>query len=147
MSSSRTGLVGYLATCNEATRKRNAHLLEAGRANRAVLEKAAEEMAERICSNPSVLFFVDSGLPEPTPEYKFHPDRKWRMDFAWPRHMIALEVEGGVWTNGRHTRGSGFVRDMEKYNAAALLGWRVFKCTPDTLLSAATVEMIRGALG
>lgn len=63
----------------------------------------------------------------PVPEYKFHPDRRWRFDFAFPERMIAVECEGGVWSNGRHTRGSGFIADMEKYNAAAALGWFVFR--------------------
>jgi hypothetical protein len=56
--------------------------------------------------------------------------------------MIALEVEGGVWTGGRHTRGAGFVRDMEKYNRAGVLGWRLLRVTPDKLVSAGTFEMI-----
>lgn len=62
-------------------------------------------------------------------EYRFHPTRKWRFDLAWPDSMVALEIEGAVWVQGRHTRGSGFAKDMEKYNAAALLGWRVLRTT------------------
>ena len=62
-------------------------------------------------------------------EHKFHPDRKWRFDFAWPDRFIAAEVEGAEFANGRHTRGSGFTADCEKYNAAAQLGWRVFRFT------------------
>ena len=65
-------------------------------------------------------------------EYRFHPTRKWRFDYAIPSHLIALEVEGGVWTGGRHIRASGFLGDMEKYNNAALLGWRVFRTTATT---------------
>lgn len=61
------------------------------------------------------------------PEYKFHPTRRWRFDFAKPDEKIAVECEGGVWTGGRHTRGSGFVKDTEKYNQAAILGWRVLR--------------------
>lgn len=63
----------------------------------------------------------------PQCEYQFHPTRKWRFDFAFVDRMCAVECEGAVWTNGRHTRGSGFVADMEKYNAAAALGWFVFR--------------------
>ena len=63
----------------------------------------------------------------PVREHKFHPDRKWRFDFAWPDQMIAAECEGGIWTGGRHTRGAGVLGDMEKYNQAALLGWAVFR--------------------
>lgn len=68
----------------------------------------------------------------PVPEYKFHPDRRWRFDWAWPdqRIMIACEQEGGIWTRGRHTRGMGYLNDMDKYNEAAKLGWRIFRFTP-----------------
>ncbi len=85
-------------------------------------------------------------LPHPTPEHHFHPERMWRFDYAWPEHRIALEVEGGVWTQGRHTRGSGFVKDMEKYNAAAVLGWRVLRVTPEKLTTRGTEEMLRRVL-
>lgn len=79
-------------------------------------------------------------------EFKFHPTRKWRFDYAIPSHRIALEVEGGVWTQGRHTRPQGFLGDVDKYNSAALLGWRVFRTTPSELYSRATIEMLKQAL-
>jgi hypothetical protein len=64
------------------------------------------------------------------PEYRFHKHRKWRFDWAIPELKIAIEVEGGAFTNGRHTRGKGFIADMEKYNEAIILGWHVFRLTP-----------------
>lgn len=70
------------------------------------------------------------GLGVPIPEYKFDPERKWRFDYAWLANLVALEIEGGAWTRGRHTRGGGFIGDMEKYNRAAALGWRIVRCTP-----------------
>jgi very-short-patch-repair endonuclease len=85
-------------------------------------------------------------VPMPDAEFIFHPVRKWRFDFAWPRFKIALEVEGGAWTGGRHTRGKGFIEDMEKYNQAALLGWTVYRCTPTDLLKVKTIELIKKAL-
>lgn len=60
-------------------------------------------------------------------EYRFHSKRKWRFDFAIPSRKIAIECEGGVWSGGRHTRGSGVIGDMAKYNEAAKLGWCVFR--------------------
>lgn len=86
------------------------------------------------------------GAPAPKVEHRFAPPRRWRFDYAWPDRMLALEVEGGVWTGGRHTRGEGFLKDMEKYNAATLAGWRVLRTTPDKLLTQSTVDMIREAL-
>jgi very-short-patch-repair endonuclease len=60
-------------------------------------------------------------------EFRFHPTRKWRFDAAFPEARVALEIEGGVWVRGRHNRASGFLKDMEKYNEAAALGWRVIR--------------------
>lgn len=82
------------------------------------------------------IFFAlcrDEGIPVPQTEYRFDGSRKWRFDLAWPDQKIALEIEGGVWTGGRHNRGSGFVKDIEKYNRAACLGWRVLRTVPQEL--------------
>lgn len=76
-------------------------------------------------------------------ELRFHNVRKWRFDYALPEYRIALEVEGGVWTGGRHTSPKGFLNDIEKYNTAAMMGWRVVRTTPDDLLKQATIEMLR----
>lgn len=86
------------------------------------------------------------GLPAPVREHRFHPVRRWRFDYAWIEHKVALEVEGGVWTGGRHTRGAGFVGDMEKYNAAVLAGWRVVRVVPGKLCASATVGMLEQLL-
>src|ERR1017187_6179891 len=73
------------------------------------------------------------GLPRPVTEYKFaleSAERGWMFDYCWPGKKIALEVEGGVWKSGggRHNRGQGFIDDMAKYNEAARLGYRLFRC-------------------
>ena len=86
------------------------------------------------------------GLPEPTPEFRFHATRKWRFDFAWPDLKVAVEVEGGIWIGGRHTRGKGFLADLEKYNYAAVAGWCVLRCQPSTLMSGAFLQLLRQAL-
>ena len=62
-------------------------------------------------------------------EYRFHDVRRWRFDFALTDWWIAIEVEGGIFTRGRHTRGSGFTSDLLKYNAAVALGWSVLRYT------------------
>jgi hypothetical protein len=76
-------------------------------------------------------FLWDKHYPELPPEREFRFDlkRMWKFDFAWPKHGVAVELEGGVFTKGRHTRSMGFVRDCEKYNAAVRLGWRVLRYT------------------
>ena len=60
-------------------------------------------------------------------EYKFHPTRRWRFDLADPERMIAIEIEGGVWSKGRHVNPQGFINDCEKYAEANLLGWTVLR--------------------
>lgn len=85
-------------------------------------------------------------LPAPEAEYRFHDTRKWRLDYCWPLAKVALEVEGGVWTGGRHTRGAGFLRDVEKYNELARLGWRLLRTTPKGLHDLSTIALIRDTL-
>jgi hypothetical protein len=62
-------------------------------------------------------------------EFRFHPSRRWRFDWAWPDKRIALEYEGGVFHGGRHVRGGGYDKDCEKYSTAAILGWVVIRIT------------------
>jgi len=68
-----------------------------------------------------------------TEELQFHPERRWRFDFAHQETKTAIEIEGGVFSGGRHTRGKGFSDDCEKYNAADALGWRIQRLTPDMI--------------
>jgi very-short-patch-repair endonuclease len=86
-------------------------------------------------------------LPEPVREYRFHPVRRWRFDFAWPGCLVAAEVEGGQWVNGRHVRGGGFEGDAEKYNEAALLGWTVFRFTRQMVERGDALRYLGLALG
>lgn len=69
------------------------------------------------------------GLPRPVAELRFAAPRRWRFDFAWEDRRLACEVEGAVWTGGRHTRGAGFEKDAEKYAEALCRGWRVLRVT------------------
>lgn len=85
------------------------------------------------------------GLPEPAAEYRFC-ERRWKFDWAWVDRKLALEVEGGLWIMGRHSRPSGMLKDFEKYNRAAVLGWRILKCTPQQLLTADLVRSVGEAL-
>ena len=82
----------------------------------------------------------------PEHEFQFHPLRRWRFDFAFPSQKIAIECEGGIWTNGRHVRGSGFEKDAEKYNAAVIAGWRVLRFTGRMIQSGEALAQIEAAL-
>lgn len=86
-----------------------------------------------------------AGLPEPEREVRFDPERRWRFDYLWPSIRLALEIEGGVWSSGRHTRGKGFLGDIEKYNAATLLGFRVIRATPKMVQSGEVAELVKTA--
>lgn len=81
-----------------------------------------------------------------TPEHRFYDKRKWRFDFAHIESKTAIEIEGGAFTQGRHTRGKGFVNDMEKYNQAALLGWTVLRFTPEQMQKSATFEVVKSVV-
>ena len=96
-------------------------------------------------TSPEIFFkFCETmGLPKPVAEFRFEPERRWRFDFAWPESKIALEVEGGVWSGGRHTSGKGFAADMVKYNRAVCLGWGVLRVQPKELLTLSTVQMVK----
>ena len=98
-----------------------------------------------VITNPTLAWFREHNIPEPCTEYAFFAVRKWRFDYAWPAHMIALEVEGGVFLKGggRHNRGAGFRKDLEKYNAATVLGWSVLRVLPQELHTQNTVAMIK----
>ena len=75
-------------------------------------------------------------------EYKFHPTRKWRADFLISDTKILIEVEGGIWSGGRHTRGTGYIGDMEKYNAAAILEFQVLRFSTQQVKSGLAVQQI-----
>jgi len=66
------------------------------------------------------------GGPELVEEFMFHPTRKWHADFAHLESKLLIEIEGGAY-GGRHTRGKGFVEDLDKYASAWLHGYTVLR--------------------
>ena len=81
-------------------------------------------------------------LPEPETEYRFHPPRRWRLDFAWPEQMVAVAVEGFG-----HHKLNRYSRDVEKYNQAALDGWCLLRVRRQELDDLTGLAMVREALG
>lgn len=81
-------------------------------------------------------------------ELQFDAVRKWRFDYAIPEHRIAIEIDGGVWMDGggRHTRGSGWIKDQEKLNEAAAQGWRVMHFLPQQQYTCYSIDTIKKAL-
>jgi hypothetical protein len=87
-------------------------------------------------------------------EYIFHPERKWRFDFCylWPDGSptyVAVEFDGFMAGGGRsgHSSISGIMRDVEKLNAAQLLGWRVFRANTPNVREGTFYQVISQALG
>ncbi len=83
-----------------------------------------------------------AGLPAPEREYKFHPQRRWRFDGAYPSLKLAFEVEGGIYSRGRHVRPEGYKGDVEKYNAATCLNWRVLRFTAEMIDDGRALQML-----
>lgn len=113
-------------------------------------------------------YFKECGLPTPYLEFKFHATRKWRFDLCWPNARsysncfieeqdesvaeyltckpLALEVQGGIFVAGRHSRGAALLKEWEKLNAAAEMGYRIIYCQPKDLTTQATVDLIKRCL-
>ncbi|KXU39018.1 hypothetical protein AXE65_10760, partial [Ventosimonas gracilis] len=69
--------------------------------------------------------------------------KDWRFDFALPAYNLAIEIEGGSWTNGRHTRGKGFSEDLIKYDAAMRLGFNVYRCDSRMVQSGQALQTVQ----
>ncbi|MGS0705485.1 DUF559 domain-containing protein [Acinetobacter sp. ANC 3781] len=80
-------------------------------------------------------------------EFKFHQKRKWKADFHLVGKRILVEVEGGIWSGGRHTRGKGYIGDMEKYNAAVMMGYQVIRFSTEQVKSGLAVQQIEKMVG
>lgn len=114
-------------------------------------------------SNPveELVFQVKAaGLREPEREYRFHDKRRWRFDLAFPTRVItcyptpvaertegvAVEVDGGVYVQGRHSRGKGIEADMEKIATAMTMGWRVLRVTPRHIREGKALQWLEALL-
>lgn len=83
--------------------------------------------------------------PAPRRQYRFHPERRWKADFAWPRQRVIVEVDGGAflrrrskktgkrYSGGGHHSAAGYRADRERDNAAVAAGWLVLRYTSKML--------------
>ena len=78
--------------------------------------------------------------------HRYWRGRAWRCDFAWPDRRLIVEVEGGVYTQGRHVRPSGFTKDLEKYNALTEAGWKVLRFSRREVTSGEALNVIQRVL-
>lgn len=113
--------------------------------------KPCRVCGKRVCSCVEDLLAGQmraAGYPEPVREHRFARDvgRGWRFDFAWPFIRLAAEVEGGIWTGGRHVTGAGYAGDLEKYNEGALLGWLIVRFTSEMVEDGRALRVVERAL-
>lgn len=85
-----------------------------------------------------------AGGPELEKEFRFCPERQWRADYRIGQWLI--ELDGGVFSRGRHVRATGFVEDCFKLNEAAILGYRVLRIATG-MATAQYLQRIINALG
>jgi very-short-patch-repair endonuclease len=79
-------------------------------------------------------------------EFEFAPPRKYRLDLAFPAQKVGIEIEGGVFSQGAHSRPLGIIRDMSKHNLLILSGWRVLRYTPDQVKQGEAIEGLKSLL-
>ena len=87
-----------------------------------------------------------AGLPKPEMEYRAIPGRRFRFDLAFIEQMLLIEVQGGIWTGGKHGRGAGIETDQEKLNLAVIEGWRVLQVSSNHVKNGKALIWIRLAL-
>lgn len=85
-------------------------------------------------------------LPEPVRQFKPLVDRRYRCDFAFPDHNLLVEVDGGGFVSGRHTRGKGFEADCERRNLLTLAGYRTLHVTGKHIDSGEAIGWLEKAL-
>jgi len=83
----------------------------------------ADGRAESPMESEARLVMIDGGLPPPVLQHELVDARgRWRrLDFAWPRHMVAAEYDSDEW----HVGADALRRDREKFAALQDLGWLV----------------------
>jgi very-short-patch-repair endonuclease len=87
------------------------------------------------------------GYPLPRPQFRFHPTRRWALDYAYLAARVAVECDGDLWSaTSAHTRGQGAMRDREKGNELACAGWRLIRLTGEMLADGRALEYVERAL-
>ena len=112
------------------------------------------ERAPTVTIDAFLMLVTAHGLPRPETEVLFARPRRWRADYCWPAAKVIVEREGGIFRGGRrpgtagqgHSAGRAILRDMEKSNAAQLLGFVYLRYTPRDLDSGAVLPTLAQVL-
>jgi very-short-patch-repair endonuclease len=105
--------------------------------------QARDEKWEEMFLDHCTKYKLTAGLQV---EYLFHADRKWRLDFAWPDRKIAVEIDGGTRSQGRHNRHEGYTEDCIKINNATAMGWRVYRFPGEMVKTWAAADFMKNLL-
>ncbi len=89
-----------------------------------------------------------AGLPEPILEYPFAKQlgRRYKSDMCFFSQKLLVEIEGGIFSRQAHGSITGIKRDIEKYNLAVTLGWKVIRLLPEWIETGYALELIQKAL-
>ena len=111
-------------------------------------KKAAAKAKRERFENQFAAQILAAGLPPPIMQFRFAKDigRQWRADFAWPDFGLLLEVQGGGFVAGRHTRGKGHEDDCERKSVAVTLGYAIVEVTPRHVREGKALAWLAGAL-
>ena len=113
----------------------------AGRSRPTVRTSARKSSSEKETAELFLLQCRLAQLPVPKQQHRFC-ERRWRLDFAFLEIRLGIEIEGGVFSGGRHTRGAGYRADLEKYNELAILGWHLLRFLPEQVKSGLALEVV-----
>lgn len=80
------------------------------------------------------------------PEYRFHPTRRFRLDWAWPEARIGIEFDGVMLRTVGHNSLGGILRDAEKSNLAQAMGWRIFRANAKNVADESFFALIDSVL-
>lgn len=83
----------------------------------------ADPLAESPMESESRLLMIDGGLPQPVLQHQIvdRNHRTWRVDFAWPDLLVAVEYDGLAW----HSSPEAFTYDRKRRAALQEVGWVV----------------------
>jgi very-short-patch-repair endonuclease len=109
---------------------------------RAVLDRQIQgrRAPESVLETRFLQLVRSAGLPEPVAQFQVWSGGRTiaRLDFAYPRHRIGIELDGAAYHSGADAR----KHDRQRDNKLGIMGWRVLRFdwddvtrTPDDVLA------------
>lgn len=72
--------------------------------------------------------------------------RRWRIDFAWAPGKLAIEIDGGGYVAGAHSRGAHTTLDNLKRCELAVDGWALLRLDGTMVRHQVAIEIIQRAV-